>query len=153
MNTVFSKIDEFVKKWNQNESLQPATLEEIDKVERHLNIKLPKSYKYLMTRYGNLYTPDILETIVDNNLEINDLQDFDLPAQALERTESWQKAGLPVGYYAFASDSMGNMFCYKNSDCSDESFEPHIWFFDHDFIEIEQESENLLSWIKKFNEI
>jgi hypothetical protein len=153
MNTQFSTIDEFVKNWNQNDSLQTATLEEIEKVENQLNLKLPNSYKYLVTHFGDLYTPDTLETIVDNDLEINDVQDFDLPIQALERTQSWKKAGLPTGYYAFASDSMGNMFCFKYDECNNENSEPHIWFFDHDFIEIEEEAENLLSWLKRFNEI
>lgn len=153
MSAEFSIIDEFVKKWNQNDSLQIVTPEDILRVESELNIQLPISYKYLITHYGDLYTPETLEAIVRNDIEISDVQDFELPIKALESTKSWQKAGLPLGYYAFASDSMGNMFCFKNSECNSEDSEPPVWFFDHDFVEIEQESKNFTSWLKRYNEI
>ena len=122
-------------------------------VEKSLNIVLPKSYKYLITNYGDLYTSDLLEAIVDEEHDLNDVQNFELPSQALKDTETWQEAGLPSGFYAFASDCMGNMFCFKNSECQNENQEPPIWFFDHDFVEIKKISENLISWLESYNEI
>ena len=153
MSPEFQIIDEFVKKWNQNESLLSATNDDISNVENVLNIILPKSYKYLITTYGDIYTPDTLETIVDKEVDLNDIQNFELPNQAIEDTKSWQEAGLPSGYYAFASDSMGSMFCFKNSECQNKAQEPPVWFFDHDFVEIEKISENFLTWLGCYNEM
>lgn len=146
-------IDQFVKKWNEKESLLKATGDDLVRVEESLNIKLPKSYKYLITQYGDLFTPGTLEAVVDNELDLNDVQDFELPIEALESTIAWQKSGLSAGYYAFASDSMGNMFCFKVSECKNECDEPPVWFFDHDFMEIDKEAENFVSWLKSYNDL
>lgn len=153
MTEEFSAIDKFVKKWNKNESLTPGASKDISDVEQSLNITLPSSYKYLVTRYGDIYAPDLLDAIVDEEYDLNDLQNFELPTQALKDTKAWQETGLPPGFYAFASDCMGNMFCFKNSECQSENQEPPIWFFDHDFVEIEKIAENLTAWLDSYNEI
>ena len=153
MNEDFTKIDIFVKKWNRKESPEHATNDNILNVENELKFILPKSYKYLITNYGNIYTTDILDAVVDNELGLNDIQNFELPEQALKDSISWQEAGMPAGFYAFASDCMGNMFCFKNSECQNENEEPPIWFFDHDFDETEKIAENLLSWLEVYNEM
>jgi len=153
MNKQFSTIDTFIKKWNRNESPEKVTGNDILLVEDELNIYLPKSYKYLLTEYGNIYTTDILDTIVDNEIDLNDIQNFELPAQALKDSISWQEAGLPPGYFTFANDCMGNMFCFKNAECQDENKEPAVYFFDHDFVEIEKVAENLLILLDGYNEI
>lgn len=153
MKNEIEKINKFATKWQRNSNSLTSTVNEIEEVENKLNIKLPKSYKYLVQKYGDIYTPDILDAIVDKELDFADVQNFILPRQAVEDTLAYEEAGMPKGYFAFASDCMGNMFCFKLDECYDCDKEPPIWFFDHDFVEINKISECLIEWLESYIEI
>jgi SMI1/KNR4 family protein SUKH-1 len=146
-------IDTFVSKWNRNEEPRYATTQEVEEVENKLKILLPESYKYLVKKFGDVYTPNVLDEIVDRELEISDVQNFSLPAQAAEDTAAYIEAGMPDGFLAFANDCMGNMFCFKLNECTVEIKEPPIWFFDHDFITIKKIYNNFGDWLTKYVEL
>ena len=57
--------------------------------------------------------------------------------------------GMPEGFICFASDCMGNMFCFKIDECKDKQ-EAGIWFFDHDFCEIEKIFNNFNEWLEAY---
>lgn len=150
MNTSCSVVDKFVALWNKNEALVSATSHDIQKLESTLGIRLPNCYVYLITKYGDLYAPNLLDAIVEKELELNDIQNFLLPNQILEDTKAYEIAGMPEGYLAFASDCMGNMFCFKIDECKRQLNEPSIWFFDHDFVEIESIANNFNEWLGNY---
>ncbi|HEY6018460.1 MAG TPA: SMI1/KNR4 family protein, partial [Candidatus Paceibacterota bacterium] len=106
MNTSCNIVDKFVALWNKNETLVAATSHDIQKLESTLGIRLPHCYVYLITKYGDLYAPNLLDAIVEKELELNDIQNFLLPSQMLEDTRAYEAAGMPKGYLAFSSDCM-----------------------------------------------
>ena len=146
-------IKQFVHKWNRNETLKKSSKDEVKQVEKKLGIHLPDIYRHLVEQYGDLYTPDLLDAIVDNDLNFPDVQNFAPPAQALSDTDAYVQAGMPAGYFGFASDCMGNFFCFKLEDCKQTREDCSIWFFDHDFVEIWELSNSFINWIKSYNEI
>lgn len=150
MNVSCNIVDEFATQWNKNETLVSANFHDIQELESTLGIKLPNCYVYLITKYGDIYTPDLLDAIVEKELELNDVQNFLLPDQILKDTKAYEAVGIPTGYLAFASDCTGNMFCFKIDDCKNQLNEPPIWFFDHDFAEIEQTANNFNEWLGNY---
>ena len=57
---------------------------------------------------------------------------------------------MPSGFIAIANDCMGNFFCYRLSDCRGPESEAPIWFFDHDFVEVERIFDNLEQWLGSY---
>jgi hypothetical protein len=150
MTTHLSIIDQFVSLWGRKDNPVLATKAEIDEVENSLSMILPESYKYMVQKYGDVYTPNILDTIVEKNVELVDVQNFSLPKQAAEDTMAYEKAGMPGGHFAFASDCMGNLFCFRIDECKEISTEPSIWFFDHDFVTMDKAYNNFYEWLNNY---
>ncbi len=141
------KIRRFVDKWNLNNRLCRATEGEIGLVERHLGIALPSAYKFLVREFGDIYTPFIFDALVEQKVNFPDVQDFDLPLIALETTKACVKAGMPEGYFGFASDCAGNRFCFRCDECGIGREDAPVWCFDHDAIEMKEISVSFTEWI------
>jgi hypothetical protein len=116
-------------------------------------LPLPSGYKTLVSVYRDVYTPDILDAVVDQNLDLPDVQNFILPGEALEDTRLYVSAGMPEGYFGFASDSGGSMFCFSLKDLSEGTGESAVWFFDHDFVDMTRQSDNFLEWLRIYVDI
>ena len=50
-----------------------AAQSDIDKLEKELNIQLPNDYKRLLLSIGNVWTPDILDLVVDTEFDLADV--------------------------------------------------------------------------------
>jgi hypothetical protein len=150
MSISCSIVDEFVALWNVSETLAAANSHDIQELESPLGIKLPNCYVYLITEYGDIYSPNLLDVIVDKELELNDVQNFLHPNQMLEDTKAYEAAGMPKGYLAFASDCMGNMFCFKIDECKNQTIVPSIWLFDHDFLVIKPIANSFNVWLGNY---
>jgi len=136
--------------WGRKDNPVTTTKAEIDEIENSLSIILPQSYKYMVQKYGDVYTPNLLDTIVDKDIELVDVQNFALPKQAAEDTIAYENAGMPKGYFAFASDCMGNLFCFRIDECNTINNEPAIWFFDHDFSTMDKAFSNFYEWLSNY---
>jgi hypothetical protein len=146
-------IRKFVETWNCNRALRTATTEEILETEAAIGLTLPFGYKTLVSVYGDVYTPDILDAVVDQNLDLPDVQNFNLPGEALEDTTLYVSAGMPEGYLGFASDSGGSMFCFSLEDLADGTGDSAVWFFDHDFVDMTRQSDSFLEWLRIYTEL
>jgi hypothetical protein len=90
----------------------------------------------------------LLDAIVDRSLDIHCLGDFYAPAVIVEQTLAWREIGMPEHLIAFASDGMGNMFCFdRNRLISGASNSEAILFFDHDFGTVEVVALDFHAWI------
>ena len=145
-------IKKFVEIWGAEHDSKFASTEDIDSAEQHLGFVLPKEYIELVTKYGDVYCPDLLDEIVDTEADIPDVQNFSLPSEMIEQTEMYIQGGMPDGFLDFASDCMGNMFCFKVAELKN-SEAAGIWFFDHDFCEIEKINENFNEWLSSYIEL
>jgi hypothetical protein len=153
MNSANTVIDSFAQKWNRHEAPTLAEESELLEVEAKLNANFPNSYRYFVLKYGDVYSPDILDKIVDKEFDLSNVQNFMLPGQAVIDTEAYEKAGMPTGYFAIASDSMGNIFCFKLDECRKTDQEPSVWFFDHDFTYMKKIFDGFDVWLKSYADL
>ena len=58
-------IDNVVKTFPHQHTMTPISVDDISKLEQLLSTSLPNSYKYLLSTYGLIHTPNIFTTIVD----------------------------------------------------------------------------------------
>lgn len=142
-------IKKFVSVWSAPEEQPKATEQDIIDAESVLGFNLPKGYVDIVTMFGSVYCPDLLDAIVEEEADISDVQNFDLPNDLIKNTEAYTGMGMPEGFVCFASDCMGNMFCFKSDECKVQQ-EAGIWFFDHDFCEIYKIFDNFNEWLEAY---
>lgn len=116
-------------------------------MERDFGISLPSAYRYLVREFGDVYTPHLLDTLMEQKIAFRDVQDFQLPLIALEKTEASVRAGMPEGYFGFASDCLGNMFCFRCDECKTDREDTPVWYFDHDEMEMREISVSFTEWL------
>lgn len=147
------KLQQFAEKWTHPEyPPRPVTEDELRTAEEHVGVRLPDDYRHSVLETG-LPRPTIalLDAIVEGRLNISDASNFRTPEDMIRSTEDWRDAGLPEHLIVFASDCMGNMFCFDaerlRSNAPDAA---SIWLFDHDFGTVECIAPNFDSWIAAF---
>ncbi len=144
---------EFSIKYNKNEDVKKVSVSDIEKLESEFNIYLPKDYRIFMQEYGDMYTPDILDLIVDDELDFNDVQQFwDIDSIIFDK-QNESSSQISPDFIPFALDSMGSLFGFLTSDLKEKKENAPVYFFDHDFDTVEKKSSSFSEWIENFNRI
>lgn len=146
-------IDLFVKNWGSKSSMVPIKGHDIKGLESKLNVYLPDSYKYLISTYGLVHTPNVLTKICDLGSELSEVQDFLSLEDIFSLSKLYEMSGMPEGHILFASDCKGNMFCFKLTDCASKKIDSPVWFFDHDLCTVKKVSDSFIGWLEEFNEL
>ena len=146
-------IDLFVKNWGSKHAMVPIDSQDIAELESRLNAFLPDSYKYLISTYGLVHTPNVLTKICDLGADISEVQDFLNLEDISSLSKLYEMTGMPKGHVLFASDCKGNMFCFKHTDCASKQTDLPVWFFDHDSCAVKKESNSFIEWLETFNEL
>lgn len=146
-------IDLFVKNWASKQAMVPISLQDIADLERKLAVPLPKAYKYLLTTYGLVHTPNVLTMICDLGSDITEVQDFLNLEDVFTLTNLYEMTGMPKGHILFASDCKGNMFCFKATQCLSNIQEEGVWFFNRSLGTVEQTSDSFTRWLDSFNNL
>ena len=149
-------LEHFVERWTSSHyPPERVSLADLEAVEHHMRVRLPQDYRDAVLRTG-LPRPTIalLNSIVDQDLDLHDVGDFYSPTEILEQTTGWRDAGMPSQLIAFASDSGGNMFCFDGERLRDGSSDRDaVWFFDHDFGTVDKLAPSFDAWIAQFCEV
>jgi hypothetical protein len=148
-----NSIDLFVKNWASKSAMVPINNQDITELESTLSAFLPDSYKYLISTYGLVHTPNVLTKICDLNAEISEVQDFLSLDDVSSLSKLYEMSGMPKGHILFASDCKGNMFCFKQSDCTNENKDAAVWFFDQGLCTVNKVSNSFSEWLDGFNEL
>jgi len=127
---------EFVERFHIGDPLTPATDDEIDRIGIELETAIPAAYRRFMTQYGPVYTPDILDAIVDHQLDYPDVQDLFTPDEAISGTKAYWSAGMPFDVIGVASDCMGNMIGFRRQTGTLD--DAAVIFFDHDLVKVSE---------------
>ena len=145
----------FVDKWIGNDERMPVSRSRIDALEDLLGTTLPSAYREFMTTVGAVSVPvALLSSIVDQQLDVADVQDFYDPENVLSATRAWRKMGLPENLFAVASDSSGNQFCLAIPDIGEAvDDDASIWFFDHEEPEAYDMEVPFTKWIETYANI
>ena len=146
-----NSIDLFVKNWGSNQAMTPIANSDIIELEQRLSAVLPDAYKYLLTNYGLVHTPNVLTKICDLGVEILDVQDFLSLEDVYSLSKLYEMSGMPKGHILFSSDCKGNMFCFKVSDCKRQSQDIPVWFYNHDNQTVTEVAHTFSAWLTKFN--
>ncbi|MGF1872589.1 SMI1/KNR4 family protein [Photobacterium indicum] len=148
-----NSIDLFVKNWGSKNSMVPINNHDIEELESKLNVLLPDSYKYLISTYGLVHTPNVLTKICDLGSDISEVQDFLSLEDVFSLSKLYEMGGMPKGHILFASDCKGNMFCFKLADCASKQIDVPVWFFDHGLCTVKKVSDSFTDWLDEFNEL
>jgi hypothetical protein len=148
-----NSIDLFVKNWGSKSSMVPISKNDITELESKLDFFLPDSYKYLISTYGLLHTPNVLTKICDLGVAISEVQDFLSLDDIFSLSKLYEMSGMPKGHILFASDCRGNMFCFKLTDCVDKQKDLPVWFFDQSVGTVKKVSNSFLEWLEEFNDL
>jgi len=146
-------IDLFVKNWGSKQAMVPIDNNEILELESKINGFLPDSYKYLISTYGLVHTPNVLTKICDLGSDISEVQDFLSLEDVFSLSQLYELTGMPKGHVLFASDCKGNMFCFKLSDCESKQTDLPVWFFDRDVCTVKKVSNSFIEWLDEFNKL
>lgn len=153
MNDSTNVFRNFVGRYNKSQNTDKPTSEDIEKVQRELGVVFPDKYKDFIASFGLVYTPEILDVIVDNNIEQHDIQEFIKTNELAQANMQCWSAGMSNEYVAFATDSMGNMFCFKRHDLAVKKEDVKVYFFDHDFVKISEVAESFIELIDSYNRL
>ncbi|MGF1875287.1 SMI1/KNR4 family protein [Photobacterium frigidiphilum] len=148
-----NSIDLFVKNWGSKNAMVPINNHDITELESKLNAFLPDSYKYLISTYGLVHTPNVLTKICDLGVDISEVQDFLSLEDVFSLSQLYEMSGMPKGHILFASDCKGNMFCFKLADCASKQIDSPVWFFDHGLCIVKKVSDSFTDWLDEFNEL
>lgn len=147
---VTAEFKSFYDRFNRNDSNAPELELNIQAFEKEYQINFPKDFREFIAVYGDLWTPDILDLIDDNKLDINDVQDFwSIERIKYDKENGWTSK-LETDLIPFASDCMGNIFVFKREELKDSKEISNIYFFDHDFDVIDFVSSSFTEWIKRY---
>jgi hypothetical protein len=146
-------IDLFVENWASKHAMVPIENHNIAELETRLSAFLPDSYKYLISTYGLVHTPNVLTKICALDAGISDVQDFLSLEDVASLSKLYEMGGMPKGHILFASDCKGNMFCFKHSDCANKQIDLPVWFFNYDLCTIKKASSSFIEWLEQFNNL
>ena len=148
-----NSIDQFVKNWASKNVMVPIKSDDISELEAKLNSFLPDSYKYLISTYGLVHSPNVLTKVCDLNADVSAVQDFLSLEDVFSLSNLYEMTGMPKGHILFASDCKGNMFCFKQSDCANKQIDLPIWFYDQGNCSVKKVSNSFTEWLDKFSEL
>lgn len=143
-------LDRFITLWTHPEYRPDIVSEEaLEHVEREFGFRFPTDYRSAVLELGlPRPTIDLLDAIVDRELDLSDVSDFLGPSDIIAITRDWRTLGLPENFVAFATDCMGNLFCFATDSDADET--APVFFFDHDQKSVDIIARSFTDWIGKF---
>ncbi len=148
-----TELKQFVERFNQSDKAKPSTPNEIETLEQLIGICLPDDYKSFILVFGNIWTPGILDLIVDNKLDIYDVAQFwTIDKIIYDKQNEWTSHVSPE-IIPIASDSSGNIFAFLKQDLNISLNTANIYFYDHDFDTVEIIAESFTGWIDAYNKI
>ncbi|MDC7675057.1 SMI1/KNR4 family protein [Asticcacaulis machinosus] len=146
---VVSSATQFVRLW-MTEDYPPEKIDKAVLLEAasDLRFNFPPEYEAVVTEVGLLSaTGDLLEAALQKDTDFPVVSDFFKPADIISTTKNWQSIGLPNDLIAFASDDLGNLFCFRRDGRSG------VWFYNHDFDEVSKVSASFGAWLDTQNKL
>ena len=143
-------LSRFIALWTHpNYAADLVSEHELEVAERRLQTRLPADYRNAVLQFG-LPRPSakLLDAIVDNKLDLRDVSDFLNPIEIVTVTEDWRDLGLPEQFFAFATDCMGNLFCFCTA--AEAGGDLPVFFFNHDHRAVDMIAPSFSHWIGEF---
>ncbi|MDQ8027103.1 MAG: SMI1/KNR4 family protein [Brevundimonas sp.] len=139
-------LADFIRLWTHPD-YPPDRVAEADmrRAEQRFGIVFPAAYRQAVLAHGApAPTLALLNSIVENEIDIEDVSEFFVPDDVISATEDWRGMGLPGTLVAFAGDSMGNLFAF------DQGGAPSVWFFNHDSGDVRRVADSFEDWLARY---
>jgi hypothetical protein len=141
---------EFAKRFHAGKRLRPSTAVQLADAEAALGILWPEAYRQFAMTSGAVYTPSLLDLVVEQKSGFGDVQQFLTPKQSVTETRRWE-LGPEGGCAAFASDCSGSFFAFRQLSASEpRPDDAAVWLFDHDAGEVVEEAASFDEWLGRF---
>ncbi len=143
-------LSRFIALWTDpGYAPDPVSEGELESAEGRLDTRLPADYRNAVLQVGlPRPTSALLDAIVDRELDLRDVSEFLSPADLVSVTEGWRDLGLPEELVAFATDCMGNLFCFPTA--AEAGGPVPVFFFDHDDRSVDVIAPSFTHWIEEF---
>lgn len=143
-------LSHFISLWTHPDyAPEPVDASGLESVEHHLQTKLPLDYRKAILEFGlPRPTIELLEAICDRELDLHDVSEFLGPQEIVQVTEDWRDLGLPDELFAFATDCMGNLFCFPSDP--DVNREQPVFYWNHDSKEVTAVASSFSFWIEGY---
>jgi hypothetical protein len=134
----------------------PIPEEELTWAEAELWTLFPTSFIAFAKKVGAIFTPGILELVSGGVSEVAppgasfDVQNFFTAEEIVETTRTYHEGGMDPWFIAIASDSMGNVFGFRQGSELPRLEDDVLMVFDHDFCKAYVEAESFDAWITSF---
>ena len=139
----------FIKKWG-SVSYPPKSVgaDALAEIEGYFGSPFPHAYKSAALTHGlPSITAALLNSIVDRELDVCSIGSFLKPNEIIPITEGYRRAGMPNDFVGFATDGGGNLHGFR---VRNGVLAPEVWFFDHDFLEVDFEAPDFDAWIERY---
>lgn len=140
----------FVDRFSEKLPLIPFSAEDADRIGAALQVVLPVSYLTFIKKYGAIRCDGMLDLIVDQEPGLWDIASFLPPSEMAETTLGYVDAGMREGLICFASDCMGNMFCFQKEEIQKPVDDATVWLFDHDFCKDRHIAPSFDAWLDSY---
>ncbi|WP_423999377.1 SMI1/KNR4 family protein [Maribacter sp. IgM3_T14_3] len=148
-----SIFQEFSSNYDNKAEVQKVPLTDIENLESEFNIYVPNEFKIFLMDFGTPWTPDILDIIVDDELDLIDVQNFWTIESIIEDKKNGWTSQISTDLIPFSSDCMGSIFGFSTMDLKEKKESVPIYFFDHDLDTVTKVAETFSEWIDQFNRI
>jgi hypothetical protein len=140
----------FAERFHAGKRIRPATAEQVADAETALGVLWPESYRQFAMACGAVYTPSLLDLVVEHKPGFGDVQQFLTPKQSVTETRRWRLE--PEGGCAvFASDCSGSFFAFRQlTPTAPRLDDAAVWLFDHDAGEVVEQAASFDEWIGRF---
>ena len=141
---------EFAQRFHAGKRLRPSTAVQLADAEASLGILWPEAYRQFAMTCGAVYTPSLLDLVLEKKPRFGDVQQFLTPKQSVTETRRWQLEP-EGGCAAFASDCSGSFFAFRHLSASEpRPDDVAVWLFDHDAGEVAEEAASFDEWLGRF---
>ena len=140
----------FAERFHAGKRIRPATPAQLADAEAALGVLWPESYRQFAITCGAVYTPSLLELVVEKQAAFGDVQQFLTPKQSVTETRRWrlEPAG---GCAAFASDCSGSFFAFRQLLATEpRQDDAAVWLFDHESGEVVEQAASFDEWLGLF---
>ena len=143
----------FIELWTHPDYVPDQVSEqELEDTEDRLRTRLAADYRNAVLQFG-LPRPSakLLDAIVDRKLDLRDVSEFLNPREIVSVTEDWRDLGLPEEFVAFATDCMGNLFCFCTA--AKAGGDLPVFYFNHDHRTVDLIAPSFTHWIGEFCDV
>jgi hypothetical protein len=140
----------FAKRFHAGKRLRAATEAQLADAEAALGVLWPEAYRQFALTCGAVYSPALLDLVVQRKPNFADVQQFLTPKQSVTETRRW-RLEPEGGCAAFASDCSGSFFAFRQLPATEpRPDDATVWFFDHDIGEAVKQAASFDEWLGQF---